>query len=156
MKIYISHGAGNGPDHPDDCDWFIVEPRSHPDDQVKSLLKARRTVYELNAVPYNGQAGPREIAEADLAMTEHIHDDDGTVEGCPGCFDDRPRTKTTHHEFRIWRRTRRGDRRWTTVRTREGADEVVTEMRRMRQGLPIGVEHVFVIEESDGIEWQEE
>lgn len=55
MKIYISHGAGNGSDHPEDCDWFIVEPRNHPDDQVKSLLKARRTVYELDAVPYTAR-----------------------------------------------------------------------------------------------------
>lgn len=39
--IYISHGA-NG-------DWFIVEPRDTPMDEVWSLLNAGRNVYALQA-----------------------------------------------------------------------------------------------------------
>jgi len=39
--FYLSHGAG------DDPDWFIVEPADRPVEQVKSLLGARRAVYQV-------------------------------------------------------------------------------------------------------------
>lgn len=45
MKLFISHGAWPNQD------WFIVEPRENPDEQVASLLAAGRSVYELDVVP---------------------------------------------------------------------------------------------------------
>lgn len=62
MKLYVSHGAD-----PDEPDWFIVEPREGhfrmsvlgtpitPEMEVASLLKARRSVYELDVEPFTGQ-----------------------------------------------------------------------------------------------------
>lgn len=42
MKLYISHGADR-----ENPNWFIVEPREDPNEQVRSLVNAGRTVYEL-------------------------------------------------------------------------------------------------------------
>lgn len=52
MKIQISHGA-------DPADWFVVRPMPHEnvgmnDAQVGSLLRAGRSVYELNVGPFLG------------------------------------------------------------------------------------------------------
>ncbi len=61
MRLYISHGAD-----PDDPDWFIVEPREGntrtsvagteitPEMEIGSLLRARRTVYQLDVTPFTG------------------------------------------------------------------------------------------------------
>lgn len=57
MKLYLSHGAGNGPGDPNP-DWFIVEPRDEPMAQVRSLRLAGRAVYEINARPWQGRVLP--------------------------------------------------------------------------------------------------
>ncbi len=54
MRLYISHGADR-----ENPDWFIVEPRDDPADQIASLLDAGRTVYALDATAWKpASAGP--------------------------------------------------------------------------------------------------
>lgn len=48
-RIFISHGA---PRFDRTVNWFIVEPRDDPDLAVISLLRADRTVIELDVEPY--------------------------------------------------------------------------------------------------------
>lgn len=74
MKIQVSHS-------PDRGDWFVLKPLPwKPTAAVdgtpitnrmtlESFLARGHLVYELDVIP-----------------PEHCHDDDGTVEGCPGCF----------------------------------------------------------------------
>jgi hypothetical protein len=56
MKIYVSHGAGDGAGG---VDWFVVKPPAARtlEAEVESLLKAGRTVYELDVVPWKGNRG---------------------------------------------------------------------------------------------------
>jgi hypothetical protein len=66
VKLYISHGADR-----DNPDWFIVEPRDNPGEQVASLADAGRTVYELEVLAHRGifRAQPRS-SETEPATNE--------------------------------------------------------------------------------------
>jgi hypothetical protein len=74
-------------------------------------------------------------------------------------------TRTEREDYHVWRRVpnytvatqlKTGsytNRRWTTVRTRPAAEKVVQERQEQGDKVRFGIEHVHVVEESDGIEW---
>jgi hypothetical protein len=53
--LYLSHGASG--------EWFIVEPRANPLPQVRSLLRAGRTVYEAEVTPWQGARSGHEARQ---------------------------------------------------------------------------------------------
>lgn len=63
MRIYVSHAApGFDPNEPPK-DWFVVQPMDAPEEQVESLIRARRTVVAFDVDPYQGkliEVGPVE------------------------------------------------------------------------------------------------
>lgn len=66
MRIQVSHGAGSGRGS-DDVDWFVVLPLPGQaklsvagtpitnEMEVESLLRAGRTVYEVEVEPWGGK-----------------------------------------------------------------------------------------------------
>jgi hypothetical protein len=50
MLLFLSHSAGRR----DDPDWWIVEPRDDPEQQVISLLRADRRVLAINTTLGSG------------------------------------------------------------------------------------------------------
>ncbi len=58
VRLYLSHGAGSGHSDPNGpaVDWFIVEPREDPEQQVASLRRHGRTVVCIETEPYSNFA----------------------------------------------------------------------------------------------------
>lgn len=58
--LYLSHGASGLNEH-DEPEWFIVEPRDNPEEQVRSLIASRRTVYEIKPLRWLDEGSLRKL-----------------------------------------------------------------------------------------------
>lgn len=68
------------------ADAKLAEVQAKVANQEMSLTEAQGELIDITMEQYRNSRKEAEIIEAAKHVLAHTHDDDGTVEGCPGCF----------------------------------------------------------------------